>query len=273
MSNQVALLENSQRGELTVESITALIKAGIVPDGTPKSQIQIFAQVCQEKGISPFSKEVYLLCYAGKYSIITGIEGFRKIAARTNQFCGCDDAKFDLKADGTFKTIADFKNSEMPNTCTITVYRLMGGVRCPFTHTAKFSEFSSGKQKWLTMPFQMISKVAEAFALRKAFGDATSGISIEEEAVAISDAQSNTLIIKPKTEEEMQAEQNRLVDSEIWLTSFKEMFIGLKDYDTIKNLGNELFQGQKIKNLVPLHIDEFKSYVKELLAKYQNVEA
>lgn len=203
MSNQsVTLLENSQKGELNVESITALVKAGIVPAETPKSQIQIFAQVCQEKGISPFSKEVYLLAYAGKYSIITGIDGFRKIAARTGQLCGCDDSKFDLKADGTFKTVADFKGSEMPNTCTITVYRFMSGIRCPFTHTAKFSEFSSGKQKWVTMPFQMISKVAEAFALRKAFGDATSGISIEEEAVAISDtqAQRNVPIIIDETE-------------------------------------------------------------------------
>jgi hypothetical protein len=214
------------------------------------------------------------LGYAGKYSIITGIDGFRKIAARTGQLCGCDDAKFDLKADGTFKTVADFKASETPNTCTITVYRLIGGIRCPFTHTAKFSEFSSGKQKWATMSFQMISKVAEAFALRKAFGDATSGISMEEEAAAISDTQATTpIIITEKSEAEKQAEQDKIVDSEIWLTAFKEMFKGLNDYETIKDLGNELFRGQKIKNLIPLHVDEFKSHVKELLAKHQNVEA
>jgi hypothetical protein len=214
---------------------------------------------------------VYLLGYAGKYSIITGIDGFRKIAARTGQLCGCDDAKFDLKSDGTFKTIADFKNTEFPNSCTITVYRLIGGIRCPFTHTAKFSEFSSGKQKWATMSFQMISKVAEAFALRKAFGDATSGISIEEEAVAISDTQSTIpIIIKEKTEAQNQAEQDKFTESERWLSAFKEMFVPLKDYETIKDLGNELFKGEKFKNLIPQHVSEFKLFVSALLSKYQN---
>ena len=34
------------------------------------------------------------------------------------------------------------------------------------------------------MPFQMIGKVAEAFALRKGFSDRLTGLSIEEEAAA-----------------------------------------------------------------------------------------
>lgn len=189
MNNNIVVSENSQNGELTTEAVQTLILAGIVPKDTPKSQIQIFAHVCREKGVSPFSKEIYLVAYGNKYSIITGIDGFRKIASRTGELCGCDDAKYDLKSNGDYKTVADFQKNELPNTCTITIYRLMNGVRCPFTHTAKFSEFSSGQQKWLSMPFQMIAKVAEAFAIRKGFGDATSGISIEDETAAIQDIQ------------------------------------------------------------------------------------
>jgi hypothetical protein len=57
-------------------------------------------------------------------------------------------------------------------------------MKVSFTHTAVFSEFSSGKQKWQTMPFQMIAKVAEAFALRKGFADRLSGLDIPEEQAA-----------------------------------------------------------------------------------------
>ena len=56
----------------------------------------------------------------------------------------------------------------------------MQGVRVPYTHTAAFNEFNTGKQKWASMPFQMISKTAEAHAIRKGFSE-TSGLFIPEE--------------------------------------------------------------------------------------------
>jgi hypothetical protein len=76
------------------------------------------------------------------------------------------------------------------------VYRLIGGQRCPFSHEAVFSEFNTGQQKWQTMPFQMIAKVAEAFALRKAFPTKLGGLHIEEESGAFEDAQ----VIEPASE-------------------------------------------------------------------------
>ena len=174
-----------QNYNLTDEDIKTLIQAGIVPDGTPRSQIAVFAKICKEKGLSPFSKEIYLVGYNGKYSCITGIDGFRKIAAESGQHAGTENILFDLKADGTFKTAMDIPSNGTPITATCTVYRIVNGVRVPFTHTAVFKEFSTGLQKWKTMPFQMIGKVAEAFALRKGFADRLSGIFVEEEKGAI----------------------------------------------------------------------------------------
>lgn len=269
--NNIIVSENSQKGELTRDSINALVSAGIVPKDTPPSQIQIFAHVCAEKGISPFSKEIYLLGYGNKYSIITGIEGFRKIAARTGQLAGCDDAKYDLKSDGRYKTIAEYAKGEMPVTCTVSIYRIVNGVRCPFTHTAKFSEFSSGQQKWLTMPFQMIAKVAEAFALRKGFGDATSGIHIEEEAASM-----HVTEVKPEiilTEEQKQAKENAYVDSETLLTGIKQMIEKCADYDSCRNEGNKIATSEKFKVLIPEHQNEFKTIVKKRLNELQDVEA
>lgn len=182
--------QDAQAGLLTKGDIATLTQANIVPHGTPHSQIMVFAKTCRERGLSPFSKEIYLVGYSGKYSVIVGINGFRRLAAETQQFAGCDDAKYDLGSGGKYKTAAELKQEKkMPTTCTVTVYRIVGGQRVPFTHTAVFSEFSSGKQKWQTMPFQMIAKVAEAFALRKGFSDRLAGLNIPEEQVAFEDAQ------------------------------------------------------------------------------------
>ncbi len=275
MSNtDLIVQEKSKNGELTKESINTLVAAGIVPKDTPPSQIKMFAYVAAEKGISPFTKEIYLVGYGNKYSVITAIDGFRKIAARTGQFAGTDDAKFDLKADGSFKTVAEYAKGEMPITCTITIYRIISGFRCPFTHTAKFSEFSSGQQKWSTMPFQMIQKVTEAFAIRKGFGDATSGISVEEEGVAIADLQqttnSPTIIL---TDEQRQSEEDKFVNSETWMQSFKDKILSCSDYNATAEMGNKILKDEGYKNIVESHRKEFRQFVMDKLTAYQNAEA
>lgn len=172
---------------ITDEQMKTLEQARIIPPSTPESQVEVFANVCKEQGLSPFSKEIYLVGYKGKYSVMTGINGFRKIAGRTGLHAGTDQAKFDLQPNGQYKTPANYSKGQLPATCSITIYKMVGGVRCPFEHTAVFREFSSGQQKWASMPFQMIAKVAEAFALRKAFGGELSGLHVQEEGAALAD--------------------------------------------------------------------------------------
>lgn len=176
---------SAPQGELTQQAIDTLTQAGIIPSNTPKEQILVFAAICSERGLSPFSKEIYLVGYNNKYTPIIGINGLRKIAARTGLLAGCSDALYDLQSTGQYKMAADFKAGEKPNTCTVTVKKIVSGVVCDFTATVKFSEFTTNQQKWLTMPFQMIAKVAEAHAIRKAFSDVTTGLSVDEEVGAI----------------------------------------------------------------------------------------
>ena len=190
MSQQIkTIIAPPTVAEITKEEIATLEKAGKIPNGTPAAQVALFARVCADLDLSPFASEIYLVRYRGEtetYSTICGINGFRKIAALSGQYAGCDDTKYDLQSDGTFKTASELQAAgKLPKTATVTVYRAISGQRCPFTHTAVFSEFSSGKQKWQTMPFQMIGKVAEAFALRKGFSDRVRGIFAEEELATI----------------------------------------------------------------------------------------
>ena len=184
MSTQITAVTSG----LTTENIETLYQAGVIPKDTPKAQIEIFAKVCSEKNLSPFTKQIYLVGYNGKYSIITGIDGFRAIADRTGRLAGKDNPIYDLQADGSFKTAAMLLEvGKLPLSCTVTVYKVVGGVRCPFTHTVALKEFSSGQQKWNSMPLQMLAKVAEAFAIRQGFAADVSGLSIEEEIAAIQD--------------------------------------------------------------------------------------
>lgn len=183
MSNEL-----QQSGGLSPEQIETLAKAGVIPANTPVAIVQVFAHACKEHGLSPFKKEIYLVKYGSQYSTIVGIDGFRIKAARTGQYAGCDDIKFDVQANGAFSTAAQLKAAgKLPVTATATVYRIVGGVRCPFTHTAVFNEFygaAASYSKASSMPFQMISKVAEGFALKKGFSDELAGLHIEDEEAA-----------------------------------------------------------------------------------------
>jgi phage recombination protein Bet len=176
--------------ELSGDQIATLTQAGIIPAGTPPAQVSVFAETCRQHSLSPFKKEIYLVGYGGKYSVIIGIDGLRVKAARTGQLAGCDAPRFNESADGSYMTAADLKGA-MPATCTVTVYRIVSGHRVPFTATVTFNEFCPIKPtgKWQTMPLQMIAKVAEAFALRKGFADEVSGLGIEEEQAAYADTQ------------------------------------------------------------------------------------
>lgn len=184
---------------VTEDDMKTLEQAGIIPKNTPVSQIKVFARFCQELGLSPFAGEVHLTGYkmkdgTMKYARIVGIDGFRRLAGKTSELAGTEPPRYNVTSDGTYKTASDLMiEKQLPITCTMTVWRFHGGQRVPFTAEVVFNEFAKrtnyGGQmqladKWGTMPFQMIAKVAEAFALRKGFPDRVAGLSIPEEAAA-----------------------------------------------------------------------------------------
>lgn len=200
-------------GQVTPEQIKTLAQAGVIPHDTPPAILEVFAVACRQHNLSPFKKEIYLVRYntnqGAQYHNIVGIDGFRIKASRTGQHAGIDDPKYNFQANGAYETAAQVKVSgKLPVSCTVTVYRLISGQRCPFTATVIFDEYypavaaahGGGKQsfsKAATMPFNMIAKCAEAKALKMAFSDELSGLHIEEEAAAFEDATMAAAEIKP----------------------------------------------------------------------------
>jgi phage recombination protein Bet len=200
-------------GQVTPEQIKILAQAGVIPFDTPPAMLEVFAHACKQHNLSPFKKEIYLVKYnsnqGAQYHNIVGIDGFRIKAARTGQQGGIDDPRYNVQANGAYETAAQVKTSgKLPVSCTITVYRLISGQRCPFTATVIFDEYypavaaahGGGKQsfsKAATMPFNMIAKCAEAKALKMAFSDELAGLHIEEEAAAFEDTTIAAAEIKP----------------------------------------------------------------------------
>lgn len=146
-----------------------------IAKGATDDELKIFLWTCQRLGLDPLSRQVYLIPrWDSKLghevkSPMVSIDGFRATAAKTEEHAGTDDAQFE-------------ESNGQPVKATVIVYRYVKGERCPFTATARWSEYFQEKSPlWKKMPFTMLGKCAEALALRKAFPTQLSGVYAPEE--------------------------------------------------------------------------------------------
>lgn len=143
--------------------------------GAPDAMAATFLALCERRRLSPEARHVYLINRAAKdrpanWVIQTGIDGYRLIADRTGRYVGSDDPVFEYNAERTQIIRA-----------TVTVRKLVGGVVGAFTASARMDEYAAGGPMWGKMPHTLISKCAEALALRKAFPEELSGLYTDTE--------------------------------------------------------------------------------------------
>lgn len=140
-------------------------------------EMDVFMAAAHRYELNPLANQIYPQVRTDRKTgerqmvIATGIDGYRTLADRTGCYAGNDDPVFD-NPDGP------------PGKATVTVYKVVGGVRCPFTATARWEQYVPSENlafMWRKMPHLMLGKVAEALALRKAFPAAISGIYTVEE--------------------------------------------------------------------------------------------
>lgn len=116
-------------------------------------------------------------------------------ASRTGEYAGCDKALFGPEVtkefSGRIKTKKGWEDVKRtvtyPTTCDVTVYRIIKGVRCPFTITVYWEEEYgrlSGSAvpngMWQKRVHDQIAKVARAASLRAAFPEEGAGPTAEE---------------------------------------------------------------------------------------------
>lgn len=168
-----------------------LIKKTIMDETASIDDLMLFGQVCKKTGLDPFSRQIFAISrntksndkWIKKWTFQISIDGFRAIADRTGQYAGSDDPLFD---EGLTRYGMLSKERARPTTATVTVWKLVNNIRCPFTATASWNEYAVFyKDKladlWAKMPFLMLAKCAESQALRKAFPLQLSGLYSPEE--------------------------------------------------------------------------------------------
>ena len=171
----------------TREQIELLKKT--VATGLDDNEFRLLIEVAQGTGLNLFQRQIYGIKRGGKMTIQTGIDGYRLVAARTGRHAGTSDAEFDSQ-DG-----------HNPKWARVTVKKVMpNGFVADFTATARWSEYVQEQSPmWRKMPFLMLSKCAEALALRKAFPAELSGVYTDTEMMQADDVKTIPVVVDQGT--------------------------------------------------------------------------
>lgn len=159
-----------------------LIRSQIAPEATAE-ELKLFLYQAQLTGLNPLTRQLYCIhrnvkqgnAWVKKMTIQTSIDGFRVIAERSGNYGGQSEPIFTEK-DGQLVS------------CKVSVFRFHNEVRYEAAvGVAYWDEYApknaEGKVTgmWAKMPHTMLSKVAEALALRKAYPQDLSGLYTGEE--------------------------------------------------------------------------------------------
>lgn len=124
----------------------------------------LFLAMCLERKLSPWTGQVFAEFRWNQYrksndlAIIASINVRRAIAHETGKYAGCDSSEF------------IYGETKIPLQCSVSVYRIVDGVRCKFTGDAVMDDCKgSPGSLWDIKPHACIAICAEAAALRRAF--------------------------------------------------------------------------------------------------------
>ena len=169
-------------------------------------------------------KDVYAIPFSSGYSLVTSIDWARKVAAQAG-LAGKDAPIYQLDDKGN--TIS----------CSMSVYKIIEGVRCPFTSLVFFKEYSTGKNLWTSKPMTMIAKVAEMHALRMAFPEVLDKAYVEEEMTPVRDAE----IVVPEVDvEKHKAELDNALTIGMLAEIWSSLPLSAKKNEEILNFKEEL---------------------------------
>jgi len=178
VENEIVKIEAQQLERITWNDDEIQLIKDTVAKGTDDLQFKLFLYQAKRTGLDPLAKQIHAVLRYNDQSkkhdmaIQTGIDGYRLTADRTKCYAGSDEPKF-------------IEGNPYPTSCTVTIYKIVGGVRCPFTATAFWKEYYPGDSKagffWRKMPHGQLAKCAEALALRKGFPAELSGVYTHEE--------------------------------------------------------------------------------------------
>lgn len=171
----------------------SLIKRSVLkPDKREATDLELalFAEVAERSGLSPFMRQIFgVYRYDSRagcevMTIQVSIDGLRLIAERSGRYQGQTEPQW-CGEDGQWRDV--WLSDQPPAAARVGVYK--AGMREPLYAVATWREFAQKTSKgavmamWQRMGAHMLSKCAEALALRKAFPAETSGLYTADEPV------------------------------------------------------------------------------------------
>lgn len=169
-----SLALRADQDQWTDQQRAGLVQLGI--DKASQGDLDVFRHVCQRTGLDPFSRQIYMIARGGKWTIQTGIDGFRVIADRRPEYAGQVEPQW-CGDDGQWRDI--WLSNKPPTAARVGVLR--SDWQHPAWGVVRFAEFTAGNSMWKDKPAHMIAKVAEAHAFRKAFPHDFAGLLVTEE--------------------------------------------------------------------------------------------
>jgi phage recombination protein Bet len=185
-----ALAIRPSQTDWTPQQRAALSALGI-DDTVTAGELQVFLTYAQRTGLDPFARQIHMVKrkqrveggdWKVRWSIQTGIDGFRVIAARSGKYRGQTPAQW-CGPDGLWVDV--WLKAEYPAAARAGV--IHADYDQPLYAVATWHQYaaltSRGEPQglWGRMPALMLHKCAEALALRRAFPHDLSGMYIAEE--------------------------------------------------------------------------------------------
>lgn len=179
MNNQLATKQISELG-FTKDQLD-LIKTNIA-QGFSNDELAWALYQAKNADLDPLMKQVYFWKDQGKVIIHTGIDGYRLNAARSGEYGGMEESKFDGWEDEEHDKMGAWGH---PISCLKVGYRIVQGQKSRFEVRVFWDEYYPGEggrgYKWRKSPRTMIGKCAEGLLLRTAYPERLGNILVSEE--------------------------------------------------------------------------------------------
>jgi phage recombination protein Bet len=156
--------------ELTVQQAFTteqldIIKSNVAKGATDQ-ELAYFLEIAKASGLNPITKEVWFIKTNAGPQIMTGINGFWRIANEHEEFDGAEET---LEHDAQGNLVS----------ATCKIYRK--DRKYPTIGIALLKEYKKGSPIWNSMPSVMLGKCAASVAIRKAFPLRLNGLYTKEE--------------------------------------------------------------------------------------------
>lgn len=146
-----------------------------IAKGTTVTELAYFLSVCKSLDLNPLNREVW--CYKdtiGNLLVFTGRDGFLSKAQKNSKYNGLRSSE--VRENDVF--VMDIANNNIEHTFgTSERGKILGAYAIAFVKDqeptiewADFNDYNKGKNTWTKFASDMIKKVAECHALKKAFG-------------------------------------------------------------------------------------------------------